>query len=235
MPMATVPTPLGEIPAHLAVPAGAGPWPGVVVLHELLGLNDDIKAMADRFAREGYVAVTPDLFAPGNRAACLVRVIRDGLSGRGRTYELALACRDWLASRDDCTGRIGVAGFCLGGGFAIVLATRGFDVAAAQYGRLPPGAEQLLGRSCPMVASYGGRDVTLRGAAARLDRILTDADVRHDVKEYPDAGHAFMSPQEAPAWARPVSRLMAIGYVELAAADAWDRMLTMFAEELRPD
>lgn len=233
MPMVTVPTTGGFVPAYLAQPDAPTPWPGVVVLHELFGLNDDIRSIAERFAAEGYLALAPDLLASGNRLTCLVRLLRDARSAQGRTVDEILACRDWLAARHDCSGRIGVAGFCLGGGFALALAARGFDASAAQYGHLPRDAESVLIGACPLVASYGKRDLTLRGAAARLDRILTDADVRHDVLEYASAGHAFMSRGEPPIWARPAGVLMGLGYVELAAEDAWRRMLAMFDEELR--
>lgn len=233
VPLVTADTAAGAVSGYLAVPAGDEPAPAVVVLHEAFGLNADIRAIADRFADEGYLAFAPDLLAGGNRVACLVRVARSMSTGEGAAAEQILAVKDWLSDRTDCTGKLGVAGFCMGGGFAIVLAARGFDVAAPQYGRLPKNLQAAVEGSCPMVASYGGRDQSLRGAATTLTDALANADVTADVKEYPDAGHSFMNHSEAPWWAKPFARGMHAGYVDTAAADAWRRILTMFDSTLR--
>lgn len=217
--------------AHLAVPAGAGPWPGVVVLHEAFGLTDDVRAQADHLAAQGYLAVAPDLFTRGG-VRCLRATFAASLSGEGAAFGDIEATRLWLAARPDCTGRTGVIGFCLGGGFALVAAARGFDVAAANYGRLPRGAPDLLRGACPVVASYGGRDATLRGTAARLDGLLTDLGVEHDVKEYPDAGHSFLN-RETGVLAG-VMRVTGIGgYHEPSAADAWTRIFGYLDRHLR--
>lgn len=228
----TVITPGRPVPAYLAVPGTPGPWPGVVVIHEAFGLTDDIRAITDRFAAEGYIAAAPDLLANGNRIACLVRVARSMSTGTGEAAEQITAVREWLASRDDCTGKVGIAGFCMGGGFAIVMASSGFDASAVQYGRLPKNLQAAVAGSCPMVASYGELDGSLRGVAGTLGTALATAGVEHDVKEYPEAGHSFMNHSEVPAWMRPVSRTMNSGYVDTAAADAWDRILAMFGSAL---
>ena len=83
----------------------------------------------------------------------------------------------------------------MGGGFALLAAARGFDAAAPNYGPLPKDLDGALKGACPMVASYGGRDWELPGAAAKLEAALTRHGVAHDVKEYPGAGH--------PSWAAP--------------------------------
>lgn len=230
----TVVTSAGTVPGHLALPAGDGPWPGVVVIHEIFGLNDDIRAIADRFAAEGYLAFAPDLLATGNRLACLVKLTKSMSSGEGAPAEQILGIRTWLADRPDCTGKVGIAGFCMGGGFAIVMANKGFDVSAAQYGRIPKKLEAAMQGSCPLVASYGGRDKSLKGVAAKLDSALESAGVDHDVKEYPEAGHSFMNQAESPAWMKPISNAvgMNLGYVDTAAEDAWTRILAMFGSAL---
>ncbi len=228
----TISSGTGVLPGYLAVPAGKGPRPGVVVVHELFGLNDDIRAIADRFAAEGYTAFAPDLLARGNRVACLVRMARAMSSGEGEPVEQLEAARAWLAARDDSNGQVGIAGFCLGGGFAIVLANKGFGASAAQYGRLPKNLQGAVQGACPMVASYGALDGSLKGAAPKLEAALGAAGVEHDVKVYDGAGHSFMNHSEAPGWMKPFARSMHVGYVDTAATDAWDRILAMFGTAL---
>jgi carboxymethylenebutenolidase len=126
----------GELPGHLAVPAAAGPWPGVVVIHEAFGLVDDVRRIADRFGDHGYLALAPNLFAWGNsRFACVRAAFRELSVGTGRMFDDLEAARGWLAARDDCTGRVGVIGFCMGGGFALLAAPRyEFGAASVNYG-----------------------------------------------------------------------------------------------------
>ena len=142
MPAVTLP---GEVTAHLATPpVGAGPWPGVVVLHESFGLNDDIRQQADRLAAAGYLALAPDLFSDGGRLRCLRATFRAAMSGRGKAFDDIETARTWLAGHDDCTGRVGVIGFCLGGGFALLTAARGFDASAPNYAHLPKDLDGAL-------------------------------------------------------------------------------------------
>jgi carboxymethylenebutenolidase len=222
-----------QLRAHLAVPpVGSGPWPGVVVLHEVFGLTVDIRQQADRLAAAGYLAVAPDLYTAGGAARCLRSTFRALASGEGSAFGDIEATRAWLASRDDCTGRIGVLGFCMGGGFALLGATRGFDAAAPNYGPLPKGAEEVLRGACPVVASYGRRDVAFRGAAARLQSTLTRLGVDHDVKEYPDAGHSFLN-RHGLGPLTVLERVAGFGYHEPSAEDAWARILRTFERTLR--
>lgn len=218
---------------HLAVPADAanGRVPGVVVLHEAFGLTQDIVTMTDRLAARGHLALAPDLFSWGVTARCLVTAFVGMLTGRGRTVEDVDAARRHLVARPDCTGRVGVIGFCLGGGFALLAAGRGYDAAAPNYGQLPRHPAEVLRGACPIVASYGGRDVGLRGAAGRLAATLTGLKVPHDVKEYPDAGHSFMNRHTG--WLAHLERVPGVGYRGDDAADAWQRIDAFFDEHLR--
>ena len=230
----TIPTPAGDIVGHLAIPVTPGPWPAVVVVHQVYGLDDDIRHIADKFAGDGYLAFAPDFLASGNRLGCLVSLARAMSSGEGDPVVQLTAIRTWLAARDDCTGKVGITGFCMGGGFAIVMANKGFDASAPNYGQLPKHLDAALAGACPVVASYGGLDRSLRGAAGTLEQALTNAGVAHDVKEYPTSGHSFMNQDLGPSWMKPLQKLagLNVAYVDTDAEDAWQRILAMFATAL---
>jgi len=106
----------GEMPAYLAVPDGAGPWPGVVVVHDFGGMGHDLRNQADWLAGEGFLAAAPDLYYWGSRLRCLWTIMREVTAGKGRTVADIDAVRDWLSARGDCAGRIGVLGFAWAAG-----------------------------------------------------------------------------------------------------------------------
>ncbi|WP_432496622.1 dienelactone hydrolase family protein [Kineococcus gypseus] len=223
--------------ALLGTPAGEGPWPGVVVVHEAFGVDDVMRRQVARMASAGYLTLMPDLFTAGGARRCLVSTMRAVAAGHGRPFVDVEAARAWLAAAPGSTGRTGVLGFCMGGGFALLTASRGFDVASANYARLPEDPERALAGACPVVASYGGADPALRGSAARLEEVLQRLGVEHDVREYPGAGHSFLN--DAMVGPRPLRpllrRVLHVGPDPEAAADAWRRIEDFFAAHLRGD
>jgi carboxymethylenebutenolidase len=221
----------------LGLPPGGGPWPGVVIVHEAFGVNDIMLRHVQRMADLGYLALMPDLFTEGGARKCLLDTFRALSNGEGRAFADIESARLALIARDDCTGLVGVLGFCMGGGFALVAATRGFDAASVNYGRLPKDPEVALAGACPIVASYGGRDKSLPGAARKLDPSLSRLGIPHDVKEYPEAGHSFLNDFVAPGTVMryTVNRILGVGPSPGAAADAWARIESFFAEYLRPE
>jgi carboxymethylenebutenolidase len=230
----TYPTPAGPLAGYLAVPAGPGPWPGVVVIHDALGLSGDIKRITDRVAGAGYVALAPALFRRGFRPRCVVRTLRSLSDGGGVAIDDVVAAREYLAADARCTGKVGAVGFCMGGGFCLLLAPRGvFDAVAPNYGVLNDESDYSpLRGSCPMVASYGAKDRMLPGAAAKVEAILSEGAVPHDVKEYPGVGHSFLNDFRFPAPLRLIENVAGLAYSEPEAEDAWQRILTFFAQHL---
>ena len=234
-----IPAPGGALPSYLATPTGAGPWPGVVVLHDLVGMSRDLRNQVDWLADSGYLAVAPDLFRGKRRPSCMFRLIRETWRGEGPTFVDIQAVGSWLAERPRCTGRIGVIGFCMGGGFALLLAAdRRFDVASVNYGPVAKKTytEAMFTDACPIVASYGARDPGNRGVGDRLEQILTAVGVEHDVQTYPEAGHSFLNDHDRddlPALFAVQFRVTGNPYHEPSARDARRRILEFFTRHLK--
>lgn len=216
-------------------PPGDERLPGVVVIHEIFGPDDVNKRSADRMAALGYSVILPDLFTEGGPRKCLKATFQALRSGHGRAFQDIAAARQWLIDREDATGDVGIIGFCMGGGFALMCAapSRGFQVSSVNYGQLPPTPEVLQG-ACPVVASYGARDRGNEEVPAKLEYHLTRLGVPHDVKQYPNAGHAFLNDDDiGPWWLQPLFRLGHAGPEPESAADAWRRIDAFFGEHLR--
>jgi len=212
------------------------PVPAVVVIFDVFGMTDDLTRIAGRFVAEGYGVIVPDLFdRPELRLACVVRALRSSVRGSGREYEDIELARAYLISRPEVdSGKIGVTGFCMGGGFAVVLAGRGlFKVSAPFYGEVPKDAETLRG-SCPVVASYGERDrAAMVECGRRLRSHLEELGIPHDVKFYPDAGHSFMN-QNIGFLAQKIAPHLPMHaeYHHESAEDAWRRVFAFFQKYL---
>lgn len=234
----TMTTPHGRMPTYVARPTTPGPWPGVIVIHDAGGMSNDTRRQVEWLADAGYLTAAPDLFYFGTTVTCLWTVFRNIRAGRGRFYDEIEATRRWLLEQPGCTGRIGVVGFCMGGGLALALAPdHGFAAASVNYGAIPGNAERVLATACPIVASYGAHDSSLKGAAARLEQVLETLGIDHDIKEYPDAGHGFLNDHHddrIPALFALMGRFVGgADYHDASAADARRRIEAFFESHLR--
>ena len=220
--------------AALALPPVAGPRPAVIVIHEIFGLNGDIRRIAGRVADLGYVALAPDLYDTGGpRALCVLRTMLALRRGEGPAFADLEAARTFLAVRPEVdAARTGVVGFCMGGGFALLYAVQApLRVAGAFYGDVPSTSEELKG-VCPVLGGFGGRDRIFAAQGRRLESHLTALGVPHDVRIYPDAGHSYMSKHTGVMATLGAWGPIAAGYDPAAEADSWTRMETFFRTHL---
>ncbi len=232
MPNVLVPTPRGKMPAWFAIPSNASPAPGVVVIHDVFGMSRDHRNQANWLAEAGFLALAIDLYYRGGVLLCLRSVIRDFTERSGPAFDDIEAARSWLAAQPNCSGKIGVIGFCMGGGFVLLLISgHGFSAASVNYGgKLPPDFDAFLKTACPVVGSYGGLAKWEQGVADQLQIALERALIPHDVKEYPDAGHSFMN--QHGTFLFKLLRYKAIGYNEPATLDARRRIAAFFHTHL---
>lgn len=231
-------TTLADQVGYLAVPVVTsdrpGPWPGVVLVHDVLGLGDDMREQADWLAAAGYLVAVPDLYEGKAALRCLKGTFTQLSRQQGPLFDRLDATRSALADDPRCTGRVGVIGYCMGGGFALLLAGRpGWSAASVNYGPVPENVDDVLSGACPVVASFGGLDRGLAGAAQEVRAAADAAGVPADVKEYPDARHAFINRISVASPLTVVLKVAGVGYDHDSAADAKRRILAFFDEHLR--
>jgi carboxymethylenebutenolidase len=210
---------------YLSLPAGAARKPAIIVIQEWWGLNDWVKQQADRYASQGYVALAPDLY----RGRVAANTDEAHELSRGLPEDRAMAdlkgAFDYLASRDDVDPkRIGVIGWCMGGGYALGLALNEPRLAAVvmNYGRLVTDPAAIAKLNAPLMGNFGANDRGIPAADVQaFDAALKKAGKSADIKIYEGAGHAFMNENNKQ------------GYVKDAAADAQKRIDAFFASHLR--
>jgi carboxymethylenebutenolidase len=229
----------GEMLAYLAIPRGAARVPGVVVIHDAGGMTQDTRNQADWLAEAGFLTVALNLYYRGGFTFCVRTIFHDLIVRSGPTFT-QIACADiecaraWLSLQSACNGRVGIVGFCMGGAFALMLASdRGFSASSVNYGgKLPADIDRFLATACPIVGSYGAKDPWNQGVADQLERALERALIVHDVKEYPEAGHSFMNNHQSIFF--KALRFAGIAYNESAALDARRRIAAFFHTHLQP-
>jgi carboxymethylenebutenolidase len=208
--------------AYYARPEGNGPFPGVVVIHEAYGLNENIKDVARRFARAGYAALAVDLFAGGNRALCMARVFSGMLFAplKNNAMNELKASLTYLSTQPEVDSeRVGAIGFCMGGSFAISWACTDERLKAiAPFYGMNPRPLEAIARTCPVVGSYPENDFTAN-MGRKLEITLEQYGIPHDIKVYPGAKHSFFNDQGR-------------SYDAAASSDAWERILAFFGERL---
>jgi carboxymethylenebutenolidase len=236
-----------DFDVYVARPEGV-PRAGLVLIHEIWGLVDHIKDVADRFAAQGYLVAAPDVLSHGGVGPALgaelfalmndpdeaIRVaaqprMRDAMSEmRSPDYAAwavgALrALVDWLEAQDGVAGRIGAVGFCFGGTYTYLLAASDDRIRAAVpfYGTAPR-PERIPDISASVLALYGQQDPALIDALPDVRERMTEAGVDFETVVYPEAGHAFFNDTGS-------------RYRAGAAADAWQRTLSFLGEQLEPD
>jgi carboxymethylenebutenolidase len=217
--------------AYVVRPRGEGPWPGVVVVMDALGLSDDIRLAADRLATVGFLAFAPDLYS-GRGIRCVLATLsasrpRRDLPGRRSSPSVARCPRGLHRPARD--HRV-----LHGRGLRVAVgAPLRVSVASVNYGEVPADALQRLAGACPIVASYGARDRGLRGRAQHLENALQTLGIEHDVKEYPDAGHSFMNRINVGPGLGQLVKFIGLNYRHESAEDSWRRILDFFDAHLR--
>lgn len=211
------------LPCHFSEPESSR-GPGVIVLQEWWGLVPHIEAVADRFARAGFLALAPDLYhGRSTRSPDEAGKLMMALDIEKTQKELDATISFLKKHPHNSTGRVGIVGFCMGGALSLYAATHNRDLSACVvfYGGHPKVVPDYASLSAPVLGLYGGKDRSVTPASAReLERKLKELGKSVEVHIYPDAGHAFFNDE------RPEV------YNSEAADDAWRRSIDFFRAHL---
>jgi len=209
----------------LYTPAGKGPFPAMIVIHEWWGLNDWVKEQASKLADQGYVALAIDLYR--GKVATTPDMAHEIMRGvpEDRAKRDLHAAFEFLESQPNVRkDRIGAIGWCMGGGYALGVALQEPTLAAdvINYGHLATDPEALNKINAPILGSFGGQDHGITpDDVHKFEQTMKQLGKKIDVKIYDDAGHAFENPNNKD------------GYRADDAADAWKRTVDFLAVTLK--
>jgi carboxymethylenebutenolidase len=215
------------ITGYLAQPAKPGSYPGVIVIHEANGLSEHIKDVARRVAKAGYMALVPDLLSRWGITPELPFEKIMGYLGNAKPEEILAdlnASVTYLASQPEVKdgNKLGVVGFCFGGGYSLNLAAVNPKIKAAicYYGVTPQPASQMANTEAAILAHYGEADPRVNATVPELEEVLQQHNKTFERYFYEKAGHAFNNDTVSPA------------FKEEAAVQAWQRTIGWFATYL---
>ncbi|HEV3513359.1 MAG TPA: dienelactone hydrolase family protein [Candidatus Sulfotelmatobacter sp.] len=209
----------------LYTPAGKGPFPGLIVIHEWWGLNDWVKEQASKLADQGYAALAIDLYR--GKVATTPEMAHEIMRGvpEDRAKRDLHAAFEFLASQPNVKkDRIGAIGWCMGGGYALDVALQEPTLAAdvINYGHLATDPETLKKINAPILGIFGAQDKGITPEDVhKFEETMDKLGKKIDVKIYDDAGHAFENPNNKD------------GYRAADAADAWHRTVDFLAANLK--
>lgn len=211
----------GEITGYFAAPQAAGAYPGVVMIHEWWGLNENIKQMARELSGEGYVVLAVDLF--GGRVATTSIEARELTGSLNQVLAIENLRNAVKFLRERGAARVASLGWCFGGGQSLQLALSGEQLQGTiiYYGNLVTDESQLSKISWPVLGIFGDQDTSIPVAEVQeFSRTLNALAIPNSVHVYPGVGHAFANPSGA-------------GYAPAETIDAWAKTLEFLEENLR--
>ena len=219
----TYDTPKGKVTGYLSRPKAKGKRPAVVVIHQNRGLNPHIEDVARRFAVEGFLALAPDLLSPlggtpekeEDQLAMFAKIDRTDPT-------IGVATVSFLKTHPESTGKVGMTGFCFGGGMVDLVAMNSPDLAAAApyYGPVPADKSKVKDIKAPLMLHYAGLDTRLNEGIPAWEEALKANNKKYTLYMYEGANHAFNDDTAGPRYNK-------------AAADlAWGRTIAFFKEHL---
>jgi carboxymethylenebutenolidase len=214
----------GEVRANLAMPKGEGKFPGVVVIHENRGLNAHIEDVNRRVALEGFLAISPDALSPlggtpedPDKARTLI-----GQLDKEKTIKNYVAAVKYMKTHPLSTGKVGVIGFCWGGGMANQLAVHSADlVAAVPYYGSVPAVEDVSKIKASLLLHYAGIDERINSGIPAFEEALKKASVDYKLYMYEGAQHAFNNDTNPDRYDKDAAQL------------AWQRTISFLKEKLK--
>jgi carboxymethylenebutenolidase len=225
----------GKMEAYVARPKEGGTYPGIVVLMEAFGVNDHIKDVTERIAREGYVAIAPDLYHREPERLVPYSDMKKAIATMNRLEDpkvmedVGAAIKHLKAQSNVKAGSIGVTGFCMGGRFTYLAAAhhnKDVKAAVAFYGGgIPMGNPSPLSRtgeiSAPICLFFGGKDPLIPAEhVAQVEQALKSQNKSFQMEVYPEATHGFFCDERG-------------SYHEPSAKDAWEKFKSFFARHLK--